>query len=252
MLKATHGIIKPSSASAFISGASMITYWDIQNSSSYSGSVTTITDLDGTNNGLLVGTNPYTSGTPKYISLDNTTSNYLGTTVNLNPYLSPANTSTVISHFVWVYPTSNGVVVSEQGTTTPNSNWYDSQIEWISGTPCFSVWPYTINGGAKITSSVSAGLNAWHYVGLTYDGSTLRGYVNGQLAGSSTYARHTPYNNGSGAGLYYALGYPTSTKMSSSSGGSDFRLGAFHVWNTALSLSTILNNYNATKSAYGL
>ena len=250
MLIATHGIIKPSTVSSFIAGASMITYWDIQNSSSYGGSGTTITDLDNTNNGLLVGTNPYTSGTPNYISLDSGTSNYIRTTVNLNPYLSPANTSIVIAHFVWVYPTSNGVIVSEQGTTSPNTNWYDSQIEWISGTPCFAVWPYVIGGGAKITSSISAPLNNWHYVGLTYDGSTLRGYVNGQLAGSSTYARQTPYITGSGAGLYYALGYPTSTNMGSGAG-AEFRLGAFHVWNTAISGTTILNNYNATKASYG-
>ena len=49
MLKATHGIIKPSSEPVFITGSSMITYWDFQNSSSYSGSGTTITDLDGKN-----------------------------------------------------------------------------------------------------------------------------------------------------------------------------------------------------------
>ena len=31
-----------------------------------------------------------------------------------------------------------------------------------------------------------------------------------------------------------------------------FRLGAFHVYNRALNTSEILNNYNATKAAYGL
>jgi hypothetical protein len=251
MILTSYGMIKNVVINTSISTTGLITYWDLQNSSSYSGSGTTITDLDETNNGLLVGTNPYTSGTPNYISLDSGTSNYIRTTVNLNPYLSPANTSTVISHFVWVYPTSNGVIVSEQGTTSPNFNWYDSQIEWISGTPCFAVWPYLIGGGAKITSSVSAPLNNWHYVGLTYDGSTLRGYVNGQLAGSSTYARQTPYNNGSSVGLYYALGYPTTTNMGSGAG-SNFRLGAFHVWNTALGSSVVLDNYNATKTSYGL
>jgi len=245
MLKATHGILN--TRPSFISGANMITYWDLQNTSSYSGSGTTITDLDGTNNGLLVGTNPYTDSTPNYISLDSSTSNYIRTTVNLNPYLSPANTSTVISHFVWVYPTSNGVIVSEQGTTSPNTGWHDSQIEWVSGTPYFSVWPYT----SIIVSSISAPFNNWHYVGLTYDGSTLRAYVNGQLAGSATFVRLTPYNDGSSSGLYYTLGYPDFTDLGSNQG-ANFRLGAFHVWNTAISSATVLNNYNATKTSYGL
>jgi hypothetical protein len=251
MFIATHGIVKSlTTTPSFISGATMITYWDIQNSSSYSGSGTTITDLDGTNNGTLVGSVPYTSGTPKYLSLDSTTSNYVRTSTNLNSSLSPANTGTNISVFTWVYPTSNGVIVSEQGTTSPDTSWYDSQIEWVSGTPRFSVWQYTIGGPPLITSSVSAGLNAWHYVGFTYNGTTLTAYVNGQSAGNSNISRQTPYNTGGGVGLYYTLGYPTSTNMGSGAG-ANYRLGAFHVWNDAISSSTILNNYNATRGKYG-
>jgi len=417
MLIATHGILN--TRPSFISGASMITYWDLQNSSSYSGSGTTLTDLDGTNNGLLVGSNTYTSGTPNYISLDSTSSNYLRSTTNLNSSLSPANTSDNISVFTWVYPTSNGVVVSEQGQTTPNTGWYLSTIEWVSGTPRFAVYPYSsltnvkifsthggngsttqyvahptttsefnrlfdtsysnttlawegnlgattslnhtsnstlttagatvpnsgnyysvevnatfipvetgtysfgvnsddggdvfidgslvtsyygahgmngpvygnvsltagtkysfraryqeyqggeglavvwkrpsqgvyslqtseLNPGSTITSSVSASLNTWHYVGYTYDGTTLNAYVNGQSAGSATRIRNTPYNS-LGKGLYYSLGYPTTTTMGSSAG-ANFRFGAFHVWNDAISSATVLNNYNATKSTYG-
>jgi len=90
-------------------------------------------------------------------------------------------------------------------------------------------------------------------MGFTYDGSTLTGYINGQSVGTlAKNNRQTPYNNGPvGTGYYYNIGYRTSTNMLSGSDGT-FRLGAFHVWNTAISLSTILNNYNATKSSYGL
>jgi hypothetical protein len=418
MLIATHGIIKPST-STFISGASMITYWDIQNSSSYSGSGTTITDLDSTNNGLLVGTNSYTNASPKYLSLDSGTSNYLRSTTNLNTYLSPSNTGDNISVFVWCYPTSNGVIVSELGSTTPNSGWYLSTIEWVSGTPRVGVFPYSnmtnckiysthggsgntsqytqyplttsefnrlfdtsysnttlawegnlgattslnhssattltnagatvpnggdyfsvevnatfipaetgtysfgvnsddggdvfiggslvtsyygghgmsgpiygnvsltagtkysfraryqeyaggeglavvwkrpsqgtysfqsseLNSGSTITSSVSAALNTWHYVGYTYNGTTLTAYVNGQSAGATSITRQTPYNTLT-KGLYYSLGYPTPSNMGSGAG-ANFRFGAFHVWNDAISSDTILNNYNATKASYG-
>jgi hypothetical protein len=419
MLTATHGILSKTSTYTFISGASMITYWDIQNSSSYSGSGTTITDLDSTNNGLLVGTNSFTNASPKYLSLDLSASNYLRSTTNLNSSLSPANTSDNISVFVWCYPTSNGVIVSELGSTTPNSGWYLSTIEWVSGTPRFGVFPYSnitnvkiysthggngstsqygqyptitsdfdklfntaysnttlawegtmagttslnhssyvtltnagatvpnggdffsvevsatfipaetgtysfgvnsddggdvfiggslvtsyygghgmsgpvygnvsltagikysfraryqeygggeglivvwkrpsqgtysfqsseLNPGSTITSSVSASLNTWHYVGYTYNGTSLNAYVNGQSAGSSTRIRQTPYNTLT-KGLYYALGYPTGINMGSGAG-ANFRFGAFHVWNDAISSDTILNNYNATKASYG-
>lgn len=246
MIKAIHGVAKATNPLN-----SAITWWDLQ-SGSYSGSGTTITDKRNINNGTLVGTNPYTSGATNYLSMDDTTSNYARTNTNLNPYLSPANTSTIISVFTWVYPTSNGVILSEQGTTSPDTSWFDSQIEWVSGTPNFAVWNYPngIGGGGWISSSVAAGLNAWHYVGFTYDGSTLRAYVNGQAAGSLTRARQTPYNTSS-VGLYYTLGYPTNTDMQTNVGAT-FRLGAFHVWNTALGQAAIQSVYDRTKAAYGL
>lgn len=251
MLKASHGIVS-SQFPAFFSGSGMITYWDLQDTNSYSGVGNTITDLDGTNDGLLVGTVSYTGGSPNYLSLDNTTNNYIRTTTGLNASLSPVNTGTTISVFCWVFPTSNGIIVSEQGTTNPDTNWYDSQIEIIGGNMTFSVWPYPngIGGGGWITSSVATPFNAWHYVGFTYDGTTLRGYVNGQFAGSRVGARDTPYNINT-LNLYYTIGYPTQTDMASNVG-STFRLGAFHVWNTGLSGSQVERNYRATKRGYGL
>lgn len=113
----------------------------------------------------------------------------------------------------------------------------------------YSLQTSELNPGSTITSSVSASLNTWHYVGYTYNGTTLNAYVNGQSAGSATRIRNTPYNSLS-KGLYYALGYPTATNMGSSAG-ANFRFGAFHVWNDAISSTTVLNNYNATRNTYG-
>lgn len=251
MLKVSHGI-SSSQRPIFFSGANMITHWDLQNTESYNGVGNGISDLDGTNDGLIVGTVPYTQNTTNYLSLDSTVNNYIRTTTNLNPFLSPANTGVNTSIFCWVYPTSNGIVISEQGTTTPDTNWYDSQIEWINGDLTFSVWPYPngIGNGGWIVSNIPAGLNAWHYVGLTYDGATLRGYVNGSLAGSAAMVRQTPYNVNT-LGLYYTVGYPTQTDQGANVG-SNFRFGALHIWNTALSGEQIFRNYRATKNGYGL
>jgi hypothetical protein len=259
MLKATHGIIKPSSEPVFITGSSMITYWDFQNSSSYSGSGTTITDLDGTINGTVVGSVPYTSGTPSYFFFDNGSSKYVTTSTSLNPYLSPANTGVTISLFIWIYPIGSiiGTILSEQGSTTPDApgGWYDTQIEMVSGNKVrFGVWQYTsVVTSTTLLSTATISVNNWHYIGFTYDGSTLKGYINGQPAG--TFAknnRQTPYNNGpAGVGYYYNIGYRSGTNMLSGADGT-FRLGAFHIWNDAISDAIILNNYNATKASYGL
>lgn len=243
-----------------ILSSGLITYFDIQNSSSFDGNGTIITDLDTTNNGTIVGTVPYTSKLneiTKYLTVSGSTSNYIRTNTSLNSSLSPANTSTVISVFVWVNPSTNGIILSEQGTIPFDSGWYDSQIQWISGVPNFAVWPYTV-GTSKIVSSISAPLNQWHYVGFTYNGTVLNAYVNGQSAGTSTYARQTPYNDGGGRSLYYGIGYPTSTNFSTVPGGtglgpaSNFKFGALHVYNSALTSTQVLNNYNETKFKYGL
>jgi hypothetical protein len=253
MFLATHGIIKPPSSASFISGASMITYWDFQNTSCYNGSGTTITDLDGTNNGTIVGALSYTSGSPNYFSFDTRQDRYITTATNLNPYLSPANTGTSLSLFIWFYPLSTlGVVLSEQGTTTPDSFWYDAQIEQVSGNKLrFAVWPYSTPSTTTLLSTSTISTLTWHYIGFTYDGTTLRGYINGQPAGTLAKSnRQTPYNDG-GTGYYYNIGYRTATNMLSGTDAT-FRLGAFHIWNQAISDATILNNYNVTKASYGL
>jgi hypothetical protein len=218
----------------------LILRYIIEDTESYSGT-SSVVDLQGNSNATL--TNGPTYSINGYLNFDGT-NDYLITDTSLNSKLSPPTTSTVISFFCWIYLQDNGVIISEQGTTIPDSNWFDSQIELVSGTLRFSVWPYSF-GTSKITSSISTPLNNWYYVGLTYDGTTLRAYVNGSLAGSSTYARQTP----SASGLYYTIGYGCATNQGDGTY-AKLKLGDFHVYNIALSQQQILNNYNTTKNDY--
>lgn len=230
----------------------LIVQYELQNPTSYNGTGTTVTDLRGNSNATLVASPTWPATGARSLEFNGSTQ-YLITNTSLNSKLNPANTSSVISVFVWVYMMDNGCIVSEQGTTTPDTNWYDSQIERKAGALCFSVWPYTA-GSPNITSSIATNLNTWYYVGFTYDGTTLRAYVDGSLAGSSTYARQTPYVNGAGVGLYYTLGYGTKTNMTNATQVGDFanmRFGAFHVYNIALSESTIRYNFDNSRTIYG-
>ena len=88
-------------------------------------------------------------------------------------------------------------------------------------------------------------------MGLTYDGTTLRAYVNGSAAGTATYSRLTPYNDGGGVPLKYGIALADFTNLGDGTYG-DFRFGAFQVYNTALNSSNVLQNYNAQKSRFGL
>ena len=222
----------------------LILRYEISDTNSYSGS-NTVTDLVSNSNATL--TNGPTYSINGYINFDGA-NDYLLTNTSLNSKLSPANTSSVISHFIWIYPTDNGVIVSEQGNPPLNSGWHDSQIEIVAGNLKFGLWQ-TGGGVSSLNSSISTPFYNWYYVGLTYDGSIMRGYVNGQLAGSKSVSRWTPYNNGGGVGLNYAIAANDSTSLGDGSP-AKMKLGAFHVYNKVLSNQEIVSNYNYTKSNY--
>jgi hypothetical protein len=221
----------------------LILRYEISDRDSYSGTNSVI-DLVFNSNATL--TNGPTYSINGYINFDGA-NDYLSTNTSLNSKLSPVNTSTIISHFTWVYPTDNGVIVAEIGQTTPNIMWHDSQIEIVGGNLKFGLWT-GFGGVSSLNSSISTPFYNWYYVGLTYDGATMRGYVNSQLAGTKNLIRDTPYNLGS-TGLHYAIGASDSTSLGDGTP-AKMKLGAFHVYNTALNQQQILNNYNTTKSNY--
>ena len=117
----------------------LILNYNINDTSSYPGTGTAVTDLTGSSNATLYNSPTYTATGGGYLTF-NGSNQYLGLNTSLNTKLSPVNTSTIISIFVWAYPMDNGVIVQEIGQTTPNAGWHDSQIEMVAGTLKFSVW----------------------------------------------------------------------------------------------------------------
>ena len=123
----------------------LILNWDVQDYTSYSGTGTSITDLQGNSNGTFTGTITYTAGNPNignpnYLTIEGSNTEYVVSATGLNSKLSPVNSGTSISTFVWVYPTGNGIILDELGTTAINTSWHDSQIELVSGALKFRVW----------------------------------------------------------------------------------------------------------------
>jgi hypothetical protein len=231
-----------------IVSSGLILNYNISDSASYPGTGSTITDLQGSSNATTANSPAYTSSGGGYLTF-NGSNQYFVTNTSLNSKLSPVNTSTVLSIFVWVYPMDNGVIVSELGQTAPNTSWHDSQIEMVAGTIKFSVWSGSVQ---NLSSSISTPLNNWYYIGFTYDGTNLRGYVNGSLAVTSgTISRQTPYNNGGSLGLHYAVASIDGTSLGDGSY-ANMRFGGMQIYNTALSGPNVLTNYNAQKSRFGL
>jgi hypothetical protein len=223
----------------------LILRYEISDRDSYSGTSSVI-DLVGNSNATLYNGPTYSIN--GYLNFDGS-NDYLVTNTSLISKLLPINTSTITSFFCWIYPQDNGVILTELGQSAIETGWHDTQIEIVSGTLKISVWDYT---GGVITSSIATPLNNWYYIGLTYDGTTLKAYVNGSLAGSVVRSRSTAYNDGtvSQKNLHYAIASGDSTTNLGDGSYAKMKFGDFHVYNTALSQQQVLNNYNATKSDY--
>ena len=140
----------------------------------------------------------------------------------------------------------NGVILTELGTSTPNTNWHNSQIEMVSGKLRFSVWTPNYS---LLESNIPTPLNAWYYVGFTYNGTTLKAYVNGQAAGTRDYTRITP--NSVAQGLFYAVASTDSTNRGDGSY-ANMRFGGMQVYNIELSESNVLTNYDVQNSRFDL
>ena len=89
------------------------------------------------------------------------------------------------------------------------------------------------NGGAFYNVSIAAPpTDTWHHIVGTYDGATLKFYLNGTLANSSGVSE-TPYQNNNDLQVIQT-NYPI-----------DGRVGAARVYNRALSADEVQQNYQA-------
>lgn len=233
------GFYKPPADEIVTSG--LVLNYDINDTASYPGSGTTVTDLQGNSNATLSNGPTYSDG---YLTFDGT-NDVLITNTSLASKV-PTDVTTIM---MWAYPMDNGVLLSEIGIAAlPDAaGWHDSQMEMVAGTMKFGMWSGV--GIASVASTVATPLNAWYHFAMVYDGTKLNAYVNGAAAGSTTFARLNPIEGGTG--IHYAIAAADSTNMGNGTY-ANMRLGQFLVYNTALSATDVTTNYNATKNRYGL
>jgi len=126
----------------------------------------------------------------------------------------------------WIKPAAaGGIVFSELGQNAINTGWHDSQIEVArSGVVKVCLW----NGGHASISIGTVTFGTWNHVAMTYDGATMRGYLNGVLGGSFNTVKHNPGT------LYYAVGAADATNAGNGSYFSGL-IDDVHIYNRALS-----------------
>jgi hypothetical protein len=224
---------------AQVVNSGLVYYIDAGKSTSYSGSGSSINNIAGTAPGAstLTNTPTYTAaGASSYFSF-NGSNQYVYT-----PNLIGQSLTGNITLECWVNTASdNGVVVTEQGSASPNTFWYDTNIEIVSGNLKVAIWPHTIGGGIVVGAVTR---NTWQQYTVVYSAGTVRGYINGSTTNSYSVTRSFGATE-----LYYGimLGTPTSLGDSSYLAGN---WSIFRVYNRALSTAEVLQNYQADSGRY--
>jgi len=220
---------------------SLVVDYDFSKSASYTRSATTTTNLASSLTGTasLVGT-PNFMNSLGFVSF-NGTSQYV-VTPNLRNYFKSVNAGVQNSFTMsfWIYPTQlNGVIVSELDSQTPNGGWHASNIEIVNGAIKYRVWPSSI-----AVSSSTISLNQWYHIAMVYDGTNLKGYLNGVLQGIQTYTREIPTT-----AQYYAIGALETTNMGAGGYGG-FNLAQFKLHQLPLTDSDIVQEYELRKNEF--
>jgi hypothetical protein len=103
---------------------------------------------------------------------------------------------------------------------------------------------FNLNGTWRGTYTTSYPLNAWHKLDITWDGTNTKIYINSEeIINSTTDSSHTSFSN------------TTTNPLEISRRSNDYSnvdITQFQIYNRALSAEEIQQNYNATKSRYGL
>ena len=213
--------------------------YDFSNIDSYPTSGTTVYDLMGHSNGTLGGSPTFNSQYGGTLSFNSTSSQYIINNNNLAQYFpgTAPTKSTRFSAVMSINASNNGILLKE----TSQAGWHNSVIELVSGTVKFSLWDSALR---TVSSSVATPFNQWHHIVVTYDGTTMKLYVNGQSAGSRAITRTEPYNNQpTPAAIYYAIGQSETTNAGDGTYG-DFTLSRFELLDGALTETEINNKYN--------
>jgi hypothetical protein len=211
-------------------------YVDAGNSSSYSGSGTTWTDLStNTNNATLVSPNFTSAGAASYFSFNGLGSNYASTVGSKYNQTYTGKTVMVAARMTAVLAGAfRGLFGTNTGTRNFNTYMYS---------PSTGVYQihYSANGQGGFSNNLPLTANQWFIAAVTQTtGGLVTYYFNGQPAGTNTGITFAQYgsNGGEFVGITDNYWYGD--------------IGVCAVYSRALSADEITQNYNSLRSRYGI
>lgn len=239
----SHSAGKKSSAFGDLITSGLIVYYDSSNSSSYSGSGSSITDLSSEGNDGTI------SGSPTFSS-DRFTLDGINDYITI-PDLSSSITAVSESHTleVWVDITGRGVVAQYSGNVSPETGYYHSAIEADNKDELkFGLW-----NGTGITSIDTPDdivpTSGFDQFVLVYNGSTLSCYRNGSFISSTSVTWDSPMDGSPALPFYIHIGAQSGTNMGDGSY-LDGDFGIVRVYDRALSSDEIASNYSFNQNTF--
>jgi len=207
---------------------------DIDNPYSYAGAGTTVYDVSPTALTWTATNTTYNPSPIKYLSYNGSNSSLVSST-------STAYDSQTITMECWCYPNSLNQLgfLFEKGAVNTQYSMFFENTNFQFRTMGLS------NQDVTITSASYMTVNRWNHIVCTYASGTKITYVNGAQAGGLSGITGTLNTGGTNQyiGKYGAAGdnYPFNGRIAES-----------RVYNIALTAAQVLQNYNATRTKYGL
>ena len=206
---------------------------DANDSASYPGTGTTWADLSG--NGAdqtLIGSPAYTSASASYFSFNGVSQYATGST----PYVLPPNTYTKMVWFQFDAAADNNIVSSDTGGHYMYAA--SSSTLWAGNS---NVFPYS--GGGAFGSSTSFNTGTWYCATVVFSSPQIYLYVNGvQDQVDLTYSVSGHPGDGS---VNLACYGPGGNLLNG-------KIAEVYCYSRALSAGEVLQNFNATRSKYGV
>jgi len=248
----TGGInIRPdaTSSSSGFSTSNLLLYLNATNSSSYSGSGSTWTDLSGnSNNGTLVNSPVYTAN-PGYFTFNLVNDRYASTSGTI----SSLSTATFIA---WVNSSQTqadytNILMSRNGMGSATN--YATGMNIAPGGNNNLGYHWNDNGSTYgWDSGLSVPNNAWSMIAVTVSSTAAIGYLC-KSSGITTATNTTSHSSVSSPPLNFFI----SQDRGGGPGGGGYRnfiggISQIAIYNTTLTAGEITTNFNNTKSIYGL
>ena len=218
----------------------LVCCWDAANKRSYPGAGTTCTSPVNNVVSTLINTPVFNPSKGGYFEFDGT-NDYLQVTTTSTGYDAINLTGTTISLFAWVSrynDTGYNPLICKRlyGCPQYEFNWYHSSGYNTGGT---AKLVFECGGSCgTVYSDTLSSVDQWRYVGATYDGTTVRFYVDGEAWGTASLSRTMSTSTD-----------PLRIANNEHVDGT-CDIAVAQIYNRVLTAAEVKQNYNATKGRF--